>query len=330
MFLSIIIPVYNAEKYIQECLESCFDQDLDLHDYEVICINDGSKDSSLQKLKKYADIYPNITIMDQSNQGVSSARNNGILKARGEYLWFIDADDTIKPNCLRRLKMAAGDKSDIISFSGYSYTESLSKSELDLLNANQLIGNMEYWGFVAVHIYRREIIRKNNILFDLEIAYGEDEMFYIDALANASCKKTIDDVLYLYRGHEKSAMNQLNNVSRIVKRLESVIRSMVLLKEGLENGKYVQKEAIELLSRRYELSPYLLAPLHRKDANKYLNQMYSKGLFSYAFLKKYSLPSEWHFQILYRKECFVDTMITLIKSFLPKTAVDYLKSLVKK
>ena len=96
MKLSVIIPVYNVEEYIGECLESILNQPF--KDFEIICINDGSTDNSLEVLKKYKDKDERIIIIDKKNEGSGIARNTGINIARGDYLFFIDGDDGIEEN----------------------------------------------------------------------------------------------------------------------------------------------------------------------------------------------------------------------------------------
>ena len=88
MFLSFIVPVYNVEQYVGECLDSLLDQDIPREDYEIICVNDGSTDESLAVLRQYADRHTNIRVIDKPNGGVASARNAGFDAARGEYIWY--------------------------------------------------------------------------------------------------------------------------------------------------------------------------------------------------------------------------------------------------
>ena len=104
MFLSIIVPVYNTEKYLTECLDSLLEQDIDTDDYEIICINDGSTDNSLDILQKYVNEYSNVVVINQQNKGVSAARNRGMESAKGDYFWFVDSDDLVQKNILNRLK----------------------------------------------------------------------------------------------------------------------------------------------------------------------------------------------------------------------------------
>lgn len=114
MKVSIIIPVYNVEKYLPECLDSVLDQGWQLgEDYEVICVNDGSTDGSLAVLQRYED--KGIRVIDKPNCGVSSARNRGLDEARGEYVWMVDSDDFISPQMLPKVyEEASGKKLDVL------------------------------------------------------------------------------------------------------------------------------------------------------------------------------------------------------------------------
>ena len=105
--LSIIIPAYNAGKYLDECLDSCVRQDLDSEKYEIIIINDGSTDSTGDIAAKWAAEHRNIKVITQENKGLSMARNAGIEAAEGKFIMFVDSDDTIMPDCLFHLMNVA-------------------------------------------------------------------------------------------------------------------------------------------------------------------------------------------------------------------------------
>lgn len=103
MILSIIIPVYNVEAYVEKCIRSCEAQDVLKEDYEIIVINDGSKDNSLDVVNHVAKEFTNIRVFSQSNAGLSAARNTGMREAKGDYYMFVDSDDWIAENCLGML-----------------------------------------------------------------------------------------------------------------------------------------------------------------------------------------------------------------------------------
>ena len=101
--LSIIIPIYNVEKYINECLKSIYDQKVCDDDFEIIAVNDGTPDKSMMIVEKYALEHDNLRIINKVNEGVASARNVGIAKAIGNYIAFVDADDYIEKDSLENI-----------------------------------------------------------------------------------------------------------------------------------------------------------------------------------------------------------------------------------
>ena len=113
--LSIIIPVYQVERYIRPCIESVFRQGLKDKDFELIIVNDGTKDQSMEMITDIIDQHSNITVINQTNQGLSGARNNGIVRARGEYILMPDSDDMLVTNSLPfLLEKALSSKADIV------------------------------------------------------------------------------------------------------------------------------------------------------------------------------------------------------------------------
>ena len=116
MKLSIVIPMYGVEKYIEKCLMSCINQgDAKLGtDYEIICVNDGTKDKSAEIARQIASQYEGISVIDQENQGLSVARNTGTSVANGEYIWYVDSDDYIEEKCLERILPLLKDNLDIL------------------------------------------------------------------------------------------------------------------------------------------------------------------------------------------------------------------------
>ena len=103
MQLSVIIPMYNAEKYIKRCIESVYRQDLDINNFELLVVNDGSTDNSLEIVKDYFTSYKNIRFFSQKNSGQGAARNLGIKHATGEYILFLDSDDFLLPQSINKI-----------------------------------------------------------------------------------------------------------------------------------------------------------------------------------------------------------------------------------
>lgn len=101
--ISLILPAYNVEKYIETCVQSCEQQDLPKESYEIVIVNDGSTDDTPEIIRTLSVTYSNIKVVSQQNQGLSMARNNGFKEATGKYIWFIDSDDIIAINCLSTL-----------------------------------------------------------------------------------------------------------------------------------------------------------------------------------------------------------------------------------
>lgn len=194
MRLSIIIPVYNAEKYIRKCIESIF-SNLE-NSFEVIIINDGSDDNTLKIIKEFMKKYTNIILINNTNKGVSYSRNIGIKKAQGDYIMFVDADDKLRKNWFDEMKKYISEENDIIYFSQYnlkSYKENVLK---------YIIGyNVENICIAGPYskLFKRNLIEENGISFDEKIINGEDMLFNIKALNKANNIKMIRKSFYLYR-----------------------------------------------------------------------------------------------------------------------------------
>ena len=146
MQLSIIIPVYNVEAYIEKCITSLQQQDIEQGTYEIIIINDGSPDNSRAVIISLMKLYSNIVFIDQENKGVSLARNAGMDKAVGKYLLFIDPDDYIEPNSFARVLKAADEQNAQVAFLGFkflNYNETVKKEMFFSEFKNQLFTGIE-------------------------------------------------------------------------------------------------------------------------------------------------------------------------------------------
>lgn len=213
--VSVIVPVYNSRKYLKECIESIINQDLE--EIELILVNDGSTDNSLDICQKYAMKDSRIKIIDKQNGGVSSARNAGIDAAKGEFIGFVDSDDWINPemysNMYKKVKETGSDICICNFFEdyfGYSIPNILKINKNILLKddiINDLILNMialndidsnslPIMGNVWRLLINREIIKKNNIKFPLNIHFMEDFLFCINVFLK--CTQISIDSGYYY------------------------------------------------------------------------------------------------------------------------------------
>lgn len=181
MKLSLIIPVYNVEQYLEKCLRSCLEQDIPRSDYEIIVINDGSPDGSLAIAKRIASEAENIRIVSQKNGGLSAARNTGLSIAKGDYVWFIDSDDTIKENCLKSIvEQCFSQELDLLAICAaniignqairrFSYTDKTIVSGIEVLKS----GMMQHCA--PFTIYRTRLLKENNMEFYIGIYHEDSE-----------------------------------------------------------------------------------------------------------------------------------------------------------
>lgn len=212
MDLSIIIPVYNVEKYVRSCIENIFKQGLDEADFEVIIVNDGSTDHSMEMIADIINEHDNVTVINQENQGLSTARNNGIAVARGEYILMPDSDDLIVENSLKplleksletKVDLMVADflmmNDDEIEHTNTSILQP-SKFEFTLKTGSELfLQDMSpYQCYVWRTLYRRDFITSHNIFFYPGIRYQDIPFTHECYLKANSCIRT-NIVLNIYR-----------------------------------------------------------------------------------------------------------------------------------
>lgn len=216
--ISVIISIYNTEKYIRECLDSVINQTL--KNIEIICVNDGSTDNSLNILKEYESKDKRIIIIDQKNQGLSCSRNNAMKIAKGEYIQFLDSDDYLKSDTIEKLyNFANKNDLELCSFSGYNFID----------GENELLEN-KYWDFdflptdfncdhfnykdcfdfinklpvsSCLTIYKNDFIKKHQFEFPKGLCF-EDNVFYSKALLSAQRCGILKEKLYCRRIHGNS------------------------------------------------------------------------------------------------------------------------------
>lgn len=232
--LSIIVPVYNAESSIDACITSILDSYYLTANFtiEIICINDGSTDTTIEILEKFKRKHSFIKIINKENEGVYKARNIGLKAISGEYVWMIDADDYIKLNALNVIgNKIRQTEVDIIHF-GYaqetkkgvfrkfelstSFKESLIVDGLTFLEKND--GRLYLWN----NVYNVKFLRNNSIKFLAKSKSLEDSLFNIEAFRAAKNVSFINDILYLYCFNQNS-ISRNHELSKLIVLRESTL-----------------------------------------------------------------------------------------------------------
>ena len=210
--ISVIVPVYNVEKYLPQCLDSLIKQTF--LPFEIICVNDGSTDGCNEILSRYAAKDRRIRLICQNNRGLSAARNAGLKKAKGQYVLFVDSDDLLHPETLSSLyRQITRHDADICLF-GYSpYTDNgvktanlpaahYGKNENDAFTYQQISGKIFSRVAVWCKLYRRGFIRKRKIEFPEGFVF-EDVIFHIKTITSAGKICLLNRPLYCYRKEKK-------------------------------------------------------------------------------------------------------------------------------
>ena len=216
--LSIIIPLYNCEKYIKQCLDTIFRQEMNESEFEVIVIDDGSKDSGYSLASEYANRHQNILVMKQENQGVACARNNALEKATGDYITFVDADDMLVSGSLGKLiKIAVENKADIVKAAHKEvpedavcedFSSSHDNCSIQVMTGEEAIVNVTRMkeGYCWGYLISRKLITDNRLLFPPKVAFMEDWAFITQAILKSRTFVNADVLLYLYRRNSSSCM----------------------------------------------------------------------------------------------------------------------------
>ncbi len=237
--MSVIIPVYNVEKFIDRCLNSVFSQSIE--QFEVIVVNDGCTDSSYQIIERYKKKYPQkLKLISQKNMGIAKARNLAMSIAKGEYISFVDADDFLQNNFLEILyKQAKENNADISCCNYYKYIESKRKKYKRMLNMpagcyestkalKTLISDNRIQYYVWNKLFKRSMLVKYNISF-FDTCF-EDVAFSVKSFYFANKVAVIDQALYYYVKHSNSTIADLN-----ILKLEDYIKVLAYIRLFLQN-----------------------------------------------------------------------------------------------
>jgi glycosyltransferase involved in cell wall biosynthesis len=202
MLLSVIIPVYNVELYIEKCINSIVTNDLEAKDYEIIVVDDGSPDNSVSIVRKLSGQHDNIRIISQANKGLGGARNTGVQNAIGDYILFLDADDWINNGMLAStVRLAAANNLDVLEFGaeGISVTGKVAyrksqSSKGKVVNGFEYVKNHHYMWSACNKLYRSDFLKKNELYFEEHI-YFEDLEFFARMIPHVKRVEAISDIV---------------------------------------------------------------------------------------------------------------------------------------
>ena len=294
MFFSVILPVYNVEKYLAECMESILKQTFE--DYEVILVNDGSKDKSGNLCDEYAKRDERVRVIHKANGGASDTRNVGLENARGEYIVYVDSDDYItSDNFLAELAeeiQKSGSDIVLYKFSKlYDETGKIDKCEfsLDFVQGDtdsmlvELVRRDAYYGMAWIKAFKRTLATDNGVIFDVTLVC-EDMDWYFKLVMNAKTITAIDKSYIAYRQRSGSTTStvKLRNLEDFVLTLEKW--SGEIKNADISDDK--RKALNGALAKYY--SNMLVVYARLKDKKK---KEYKKRIKALSFLLNYGLST---------------------------------------
>lgn len=289
--VSIVIPLYNASQYIEECLNSCLRQDY--ANCEIIVVNDGSTDDSAERIKPYLN---RIKYIYQENMGGSAARNSGLDNADGEYVYFLDADDTIFPDTISNLvdsiekndsdlcigafetMDATGEKGEVFSFRSKDCV--FSKKELPVL--------FSVYPNPSTKIFKMDIIRRSSLYFE-DVRLAQDLNFYFRYLINCGKVSYINTVLYRYRitvgSISTSYDERILDIIKAFDSIESYARMRSFPLSDIQNMKFAHI-LFQMTKTRYVGNSKMRKRIFYKLAKQLCNIPVSRESLTYDYIKK--------------------------------------------
>lgn len=284
--ISIIIPVYNVEKYIKKCLESLASQSM--QDMEIIIVNDGSKDKSEEIINNYKESHPNMTIkyLKKENGGLASARNYGVKHAVGDYLSFIDPDDYLDKDLYKNLEKYMDEKIDVIKFkmkkvdTSGKVIENLDGPIFEKCTGEEAFKKLyavdKFIDPACIYLYRREFFVENN--FEYKLRYHED--FGLTPLIIVQAKSFVSTKFYgyFYLQTEESLTRSKDNKKDIARAADMLAHydNMIQLIDVYD----IKEETKKIVKKYYTNSVILKAnTLNAKEQKRYIKEMKNRKLY---------------------------------------------------
>lgn len=268
--ISIIVPIYNAEKYLNKCIDSLVNQTK--KELEFILVNDGSTDSSEDIIKSYKD--KRIKYFKNKNQGIGKTRNFGIDKATGKYLMFLDSDDYLDINACEKLyNKAIKEKSDLVVFDFYRVEDTLKEVTINNFKSSSLKENPNLLLDINLgpcnKLIKRELIDKNNTRFNEELKY-EDTPFVTEIIKNANKISKLNEYLHYYVIHSNSETTVRDE------RVFDIIKIIDIIRNQYKDEKYMEDIVNKLTVRTF--TNYTIQQRVQKDLKvgmKFIDEAFS-------------------------------------------------------
>lgn len=295
MKISVIIPVYNCEKFLERCLNSVLRQRLDDGDeLQIITVDDGSTDGSGAILDRYATEHSNIQVLHQPNQGVSAARNHALDVAEGDYIHFVDGDDfLVYDNSYQKLLgilKSGGDPIDVlrIQFVTFFENNALELDQYKELNeieiefdgtGRECCHQLLFAGYACASICRRELVEELNLRFDTHVRLAEDTLFNLVLYKNAKRVVRSNSAIYGYYRHNASASFS-NDKKKLRSTIDNLFDSLppTIAALDLYEDPYFKKYRMETFG--WSIGKRLLkVPLSYRDFSHYIKRGYDCGIF---------------------------------------------------
>lgn len=302
--ISIIIPVYNQSKYVGKCIESVIDQTYT--NIEIIVINDGSTDNSLEIIKKYND--KRIKVINQNNQGVYKTRCNGIKLSKGKYIFFLDSDDFIEKNCIKKLYMNVNKyNADVVrcnfkKLKNTGYVSNITKLKPGVFLKKDFQKNIYKYIFtsfdlnsVCMQLIKKKVLKNiSDTIYDIK--YGEDLLFNCLIIDNSSLISIIDDELYIYRDNSEGCTKKVD-LNSVLSKASDVLKYCNILDEYIDKwslNKEIYKSYLNTLMHKNIIYVLLLLD-NKKMYNLVLDYIYKDEC--YNKISKYSLSKKEIFKL---------------------------------
>lgn len=294
MKLSIVVPVYNVERYIRKCILSIINQEDNLfQETELIIVNDGTKDKSIEKIQDLVDKYSNILLINQENLSLSVARNNGLTKAKGEYIWFIDSDDWISSDALKILWPYLNGGNDIIPFAYFKITENEEAiSKVCFNEAKTFTGKdtfrhrCEFATMAQSAVYRIKFLAENNLYF-MPGVYNQDDELCLRASYLAKNVTLVPQPIYYFLRttgeNHKSIMNTVN--PKLAYDYLTVTKSLLKFSDEQVKEKDIYKSFMCHLSVLINMGLRAISQCNKSDQIRFIEMYKEIGDLNSCFLK---------------------------------------------